>query len=145
MTSEGLVPSSEKLIVVVDDDEGVRELMEFALKREGFRYEMAVDGEVGLEKITKLLPDLVILDLMLPRYGGFEVLRQLQAGDTARIPIIIMTGRYSDRSTSEMIRQESNVVDFLEKPIKPGVLAMVLHKLLKTSPPRASNASNPEP
>ena len=54
---------------------------------------------------------------MMPRYGGFEVLRQLQSGGLARIPIVIVTGRYTDRSTSEMIRQESNVVDFLEKPL----------------------------
>ena len=125
----------EKLVLIIDDDDSVRELLEFVVKKEGFKVESAADGEEGLNKIQKLLPSLVILDLMLPRYGGFEVLRQLQTGETGNIPIVIITGRYTDRTTAEMIRQESNVHDFLEKPIKPQVLGMSLHKILKTIPP----------
>ncbi len=125
----------DKLIVIVDDDDSVRELLEFLVRKEGFNVETAADGEEGLGKIQKLLPNLVILDLMLPRYGGFEILRQLQQGETSRVPIIIVTGRYTDRTTADMIRQESNVMDFLEKPIKANMLAMSLHKILKTSSP----------
>lgn len=135
-----LTSSKDKLVIIVDDDDSVRELLEFVVKKEGFRVETAADGEEGISKIQQLLPDLIILDLMLPRYGGFEVLRQLQAGDTARIPIVIITGRYTDRTTSEMIRQESNVMDFLEKPIKPAVLGMAIHKILRTRPPEISAA-----
>jgi DNA-binding response OmpR family regulator len=127
-------PAGEKLVLIVDDDDSVRELLEFVVKKEGFRVVTAADGEEGLRKIQELLPHLVILDLMLPKYGGFEILRALQNGATAVIPIIVVTGRYSDRSTTEMIRQESNVVDFMEKPIKPPVLAMNLHRILKTRP-----------
>jgi len=127
----------DKLVVVIDDDDSVREVLEFIVKKEGFRADTAADGETGLEKITTLLPDLVVLDLMLPRYGGFEILRQLQSGPTARIPIVIVTGRYTDRTTAEMIRQESNVVEFLEKPVKTEVLGQVLHKILKTQPAKA--------
>lgn len=130
--NEILTDPKEKLILIVDDDDSVRELMEFIVKKEGFRVEKASDGEQALEKIQALNPDLVLLDLMLPRYGGFEILRQLQAGDTAKIPIVVITGRYTDRSTSGMIRQESNVVDFLEKPVKPPVLASLIHRVLKT-------------
>jgi DNA-binding response OmpR family regulator len=135
MSQEGeLAKSSEKLVMIVDDDESVRDLLEFVVKKEGFRVETAADGEEGLNKIQAILPDIILLDLMLPRYGGFEVLRQLQGGVTARIPIVIITGRYTDRTTAEMIRQESNVMDFMEKPLKPAVLAMTLHKILKTRP-----------
>ena len=137
---EGLTKSSDKLVMIVDDDESVRDLLEFVVKKEGFRVETAGDGEEGLNKIQAMLPDIILLDLMLPRYGGFEVLRQLQGGDTAKIPIVIITGRYTDRTTAEMIRQESNVMDFMEKPLKPAVLAMTLHKLLKTRPPEVSGA-----
>ncbi len=136
----GLGNPAEKLVCVIDDDDSVRELLEFLVKKEGFRCETASDGEEGLNKIQKLLPDLVVLDLMLPRYGGFEILRQLQGGETAKIPIIIVTGRYTDRTTSEMIRQESNVMDFLEKPVKPAVLSVALHKILKTQPPLSTQA-----
>ena len=136
----GLTKSSDKLVMIVDDDESVRDLLEFVVQKEGFRVETAVDGEEGLNKIQALLPDIILLDLMMPRYGGFEVLRQLQGGETARIPIIIITGRCADRTTAEMIRQESNVIDFLEKPLRPVVLAMALHRILKTQPPGASDA-----
>jgi DNA-binding response OmpR family regulator len=138
---EDLAKSSDRLVMIVDDDESVRDLLEFVVKKEGFRVETAADGEEGLNKIQSMLPDLILLDLMLPRYGGFEVLRQLQSGETAKIPIIIITGRYTDRTTAEMIRQESNVMDFMEKPLKPAVLALSLHKILKTRPPQVSGAS----
>lgn len=138
---EELASAGDKLIVVVDDDESVRELLEFIAKKEGFRVETAADGEEGLRKIQELLPNLVLLDLMLPKYGGFEILRQLQTEPTANIPIIIITGRYTDRTTTEMIRQESNVVDFLEKPVKPPLLAMGLHKILKTRPKMRDSAA----
>ena len=133
----------DKLIVIIDDDDSVRELLEFLVKKEGFNVDTAADGEDGIAKIQKLRPQLVILDLMLPRYGGFEILRQLQTGETGGIPIIIVTGRYTDRTTSEMIRQESNVMDFLEKPIKSAVLAMSLHKILKTAPPEMKAGAEP--
>ena len=142
MEQTGPSAPSEKLVVIIDDDDSVRELLEFIVQKEGFRTDTAADGEAGLHKIAEVNPDLVILDLMLPRYGGFEVLRQLQSStDTARIPIVIVTGRYTDRTTAEMIRQESNVMDFLEKPIKAGVLSTALHKILKTKPPEGRTVS----
>jgi len=131
---EKLSKSSEKLILIVDDDESVRDLLEFIVKKEGFRVETASDGQEAIEKAKKLFPDLILLDLMLPRYGGFEILRELQGDETSKIPIIIITGRYTDRSTSEMIKQEINVVEFIEKPVKTNVLAATLHKILKTTP-----------
>ncbi|MBI5883514.1 MAG: response regulator [Elusimicrobia bacterium] len=124
----------DKLIVIVDDDDSVRELLEFVVKKEGFRVDTASDGEQALRKIPELKPDLVILDMMLPRYGGFEILRELQNGEASGVPIVIITGRYSDQSTKNMIKAESNVKEFLEKPVRPQFLAMLLHKLLNTKP-----------
>ena len=127
-----------KLVLIIDDDEDVRDLLTFMVKKEGFRADTAVDGEDGYQKADGLRPDLILLDLMMPRYGGFELLRRLQSGDLARIPIVVVTGRYTDRSTAEMILQESNVVDFLEKPIKASVLGAALGRLLKPRPPEAA-------
>lgn len=127
-----------KLVLIIDDDDGIRDLLTFMVKKEGFRAEAAVDGEDGFQKAERLRPDLILLDLMMPRYGGFEVLRQLQGSELSRIPIVIITGRYTDRSTAEMIRQESNVVDFIEKPLKPQVLASTLERLLKPRTPEAA-------
>ncbi len=126
----------DKLVLIVDDDDAVRDLLAFVVMKEGFKAEKVSDGELALKKARELMPDLMLLDLMLPHCGGFEILRQLQAGETSAIPVIMITGRYMDRSTSEMIRQESNVVDYLEKPVNPAVLSALLHKILKTCPPR---------
>jgi DNA-binding response OmpR family regulator len=126
----------DKLVLIVDDDDAVRDLLGFVVMKEGFRVEKVSDGAQALKKTQELMPDLMLLDLMLPHCGGFEILRQLQTGETSAIPVIMITGRYIDRSTSEMIRQESNVVDYLEKPVNPAVLSALLHKILKTCPPR---------
>lgn len=127
--------SADKLVLIVDDDKGVRELLEVLVRREGFRVETAVDGEDALARARKSLPHLILLDLMLPKSGGFEVLHELQAEETAGIPIIVMTGRNMDGSTSDLIRQEPNVREFIEKPLKMELLASLIHKLLKTRPP----------
>jgi len=126
---------ADKLVLIVDDDDSVRDLIEFIVRKEGFRIEKAADGEEALAKARATNPDLILLDLMLPKFGGFEILRELQSDETGSIPIVIITGRYTDHSTSDMIKQEPNVRDFLEKPVRPQVLTALIHKLLKTQPP----------
>lgn len=135
MTETELPESRDKTILIVDDDENIRELLGFIVKKEGFRFDTAVNGREGIEKVRKVKPDLILLDLMLPEVSGFEVLRQLQVGETRDIPIIVITGRYMDRSTAEMIGREPNVVEFMEKPIRSNMLGGVLHRILKTRPP----------
>ena len=140
MENTDFVNPGEKLVLIVDDDDSVRELLDFIVRKEGFKVEKAVDGEDALNKAKSLRPDIILLDLMLPKYGGFEILRELQCDDTINIPIVIITGRYTDRSTSEMIKQEPNVKDFIEKPVNPHVLCSLLHALLKTRPARKPDA-----
>ena len=126
---------SSKLILIVDDDPSVLEVLEFAGHKEGFRIETAIDGQAALSKIQALPPDLIVLDLRLPGCGGFELLRRLQAeSETAKIPIVVITGCYTDRTTAEMLLQEPNVAGFMEKPLKLPVLAMTLHNILQTRP-----------
>ena len=132
--NEGFSRPGDKLVLIVDDDDAVRDLIEFIVKKEGFKVETAADGEEALKKARSVNPDLILLDLMLPKFGGFEILRELQGDDTGSIPIVIITGRYTDRSTSEMIKQEPNVRDFIEKPVKPQVLSSLVHKILHTQP-----------
>jgi len=121
---------SGKLVLVVDDDDGIRELMTFLLRKQGHRVETAGDGEDASRKIESLKPDLIVLDLMLPRYGGFELLRHLQGGELSKVPIIIVTGRYTDNSTAELIRQESNVVELIEKPVKNKRFMQAVQRVL---------------
>lgn len=128
------------LVLIVDDDEGIRELLAVMIKKEGWRVETAEDGAEGERKAHELKPDVIVLDLMLPRYGGFELLKQLQATELSKTPIVIVTGRYTDRSTAEMIRQESNVVELLEKPVKATRFILALQRILK---PGAAPAEAP--
>lgn len=125
---------SEKLVLLVDDDESLLDLMEHVVKKEGFRTDRAADGNEALRKAQALNPDLIVLDFMLPGMGGYEVLRQLQAAGCGDIPIVIVTGRQMDRQSVDMVRQESNVKEFLEKPVRPAIMASHLHRILRTSP-----------
>ena len=134
MEEPTLTPPGEKLVLLVDDDESLLDLMEHVVKAEGFRTDRAEDGPEALRKAAALNPDILILDMMLPGLGGYEVLRQLQAAGQGDIPIIIVTGRQMDPKGIELIRQESNVKEFLEKPVRPAVLTSALHRLLQTQP-----------
>jgi CheY-like chemotaxis protein len=134
MDESPLSPPGEKLVLLVDDDESLLDLMEHVVKAEGFRTDRAEDGPEALRKAQALNPDILVLDMMLPGLGGYEVLRQLQAAGCGDIPIIIVTGRAMDPKGVELIRQESNVKDFLEKPVRPAVLTTALHRLLRTQP-----------
>lgn len=121
----------EKLVLIVDDDESILELLCLHVRKDGYKVEKAADGAEALQKAKALHPDLILLDLMLPKCSGLEVLRELQDNDTADIPIIIVTGRCSDRSTAEMLKRELNIRDLLEKPVKFHVLSSLMGTLLK--------------
>jgi CheY-like chemotaxis protein len=129
-----MAANSDKLVLVVDDDEGVRELLALLILKAGYRVAVAEDGAVAQTKALELSPALIVLDLMLPRYGGFEVLKWMQGNALARTPTIVITGRYTDRTTSDLIRQEANVVELLEKPIRTPRFLQALHRVLSPAP-----------
>lgn len=133
---DGFAEPKDKLILIVEDDEGMRDFLEMAIAREGFRTTVAASGTDALAKVAGSPPALILLDLMLPDRGGYEVARELQQQEeVARIPIVMLTARRMDSRSIAMMRQEPNVADYLEKPVKPQILAATLHRLLKTSPP----------
>lgn len=136
--SKNTIDPKTKKVMIVDDDESLLELLGVVIQREGFQIVTVANGDEALRKAPQSMPDLILLDMMLPQRGGFEVLRQLQTGEAGRIPVVVMTGRYTEATTGDMIRQEPNVVDFLTKPIKPPLLTNLIHKLLKTRPPEIS-------
>lgn len=133
MSDEFAEPSS-KLILLVDDDESLLDLMEHVVKKEGFRTERAADGQEALRKVAALNPDLIVLDFMLPGMGGYEALRELQARGAGDVPIIVVTGRVMDGQSVDLVRQEPNVKEFLQKPVRPANLALALHRILGTQP-----------
>lgn len=134
MSNSGFTNSADKLVLIVDDDKEIIDLLEAVVKKEGFKVEKAEDGLEAQAKARSLLPDLILLDLMLPKAGGFEILQALQADETSDIPVIVLTGRRLDRTTSDMIMQQSNVRDFMEKPVKAELLTSGMHQILRTRP-----------
>ena len=132
----------DKLVLIVDDDVSVLDLLEHMVRKEGFRVERAADGQEAVGKTRELKPHLLLLDFMLPGMGGYEVVKELQVGETSAVPIVVFTGRRLDRTSIDLIRQERNVRDFLEKPIKPAFLTSLIHRLLKTRPPEITRASD---
>jgi len=125
---------ASKLVLLVDDDESLLDLMDHVVKKEGFRTDRAMDGVEALAKVGALNPDAIVLDFMLPGMGGYEALRELQSRGHGDIPIIVVTGRSMDAKSIEMVRQEQNVKEFLQKPVRPIMLTGALHRILGTAP-----------
>ncbi len=126
---------ASKLVLLVDDDESLLDLMEHVVKKEGFRTDRAVDGPETLRKVEALNPDLIVLDMMLPGFGGGEVLRELRVAGRTGIQVIVITGRQMDEEGAARVRREPAVREFMQKPVRPAVLAETLHRLLGTLPP----------
>lgn len=101
-------------ILVVDDEESIVNIIEYNLKKEGYKVIKAFDGEEGLIAATRDKPDLVILDIMMPKMDGYEVCRRLRA--TSDVPIIMLTARADEVDT--VIGLEMGADDYVTKPFK---------------------------
>jgi DNA-binding response OmpR family regulator len=99
-------------ILLVDDEESVRTVLAFPLERDGYTVVQAADGEEALELFASEPPDLVVLDLMLPRLDGLEVCKRLRASST--VPIIMLTAR--DDELDKVIGLELGADDYITKP-----------------------------
>ncbi|HSI81406.1 MAG TPA: response regulator transcription factor [Solirubrobacterales bacterium] len=126
-------------MLVVDDDPIVRDVLDRYLSREGFLVKSAGDGKAALEAVEAGRPDLVLLDLMLPRIDGFEVFRHLrESGD--RPAVIMLTAR--GQETDRVIGLESGADDYVAKPFSPReVVARVRAVLRRTSPDEGTAAA----
>jgi len=121
---------SKKRVLVVEDDEDIRELVRFNLAREGHRVVCAGSVEEGLAQVRSELPDLVLLDLMLPGMDGLEFCRIVRAdASSAHLPIVIMSakGEESDVVTG----LELGADDYLTKPFSPRILLARIKAVLR--------------
>ena len=124
-------------ILVVDDDPDIVEAISAVLEAHSHQVITARDGVEGLDKLKEERPDLLILDLLMPRMDGFAVLRELQDPRRSRysnIPILILTSIREDVSRRRYELEtglELNVDDYVEKPIDPHTLVERVQKLLQ--------------
>ncbi len=117
-------------ILIIEDERSLAEVLAYNLKREGFEVLTALDGRDGLRQAQLKLPDLIVLDLMLPLKPGLEVCRELRAGgQTREIPIIMVTARAEE--TDELIGLAVGADDYVTKPYSTKVLIQRIKKELR--------------
>jgi len=110
------------VLLVADDDEDILTLVRLRLTRSGFDVVVARDGEEALRLTREHRPDLAVLDWMMPKTSGIEVLRAIRAGsDTAEIPVVLLTARASDGDVAEGMAAGAD--DYIKKPFSPQDLA----------------------
>lgn len=119
-----------KKIVVVEDEEDIRELIEYHLQREGFAVIGVEDGERGLLTIERELPDLVLLDLMLPGIDGLEICRELRNRDkTKHISVLMVTAKTEEADV--VLGLGLGADDYIQKPFRPRELVARVKSALR--------------
>ncbi len=114
-------------ILVVDDEPQIVDLLRSYLLRDGFDVEAASDGEAALAAVRRHRPDLVVLDLMLPRLDGREVCRRIR--ESERTPIIMLTAR--DEETDKLLGLELGADDYITKPFSPREVVARVRAVLR--------------
>ncbi len=120
---------SDATVLVVEDEPSFVEALTIGLKREGFRVEVAVDGVEALERFDEVRPDLVLLDVMLPRISGVDVCRQLRK--KTQIPIIMVTAKSAEIDT--VVGLEVGADDYVTKPYRVRELVARMRAVLRRS------------
>jgi two-component system alkaline phosphatase synthesis response regulator PhoP/two-component system response regulator ResD len=130
---------AQETILVVDDEQNIIDLARLYLEQDGFRVVAAMDGEAALARIAEEGPDLVVLDLMLPKVDGWEVCRRVRA--ESDLPIIMLTAR--DDDVDKIVGLELGADDYLTKPFNPRELVARVKAILRRAAPKARDGEEP--
>lgn len=120
-------------ILVAEDEKNIARVVAYNLEKEGYQVSVAKDGEEALEKVRREAPDLILLDLMLPKMDGLEICRALKSDSkTSRLPIIMLTAKAQE--TDRVVGLEMGADDYIPKPFSPReLLARVKAVLRRTT------------
>ncbi len=130
-------------ILIVEDEETLRETLAYNLQEEGYSILSAADGEQGLDLIRSRRPDLVILDIMLPRLDGLAVTRMVRKdSEIAHIPIIMLTARGTQGD--KMVGLDSGADDYITKPFGVGELLARIRAVLRRAPGSVAAGAPPQ-
>jgi two-component system alkaline phosphatase synthesis response regulator PhoP len=117
-------------ILVVDDEQDILELIRHSLNKEGFEVHIAVNGQQAIDKAKQILPDLILMDVMMPVMDGMEACRQLKEDPTTNhISIIFLTARSEE--FAELAGFEAGADDYVSKPIRARVLLSRIKAILR--------------
>src|SRR5438874_10581677 len=121
-------------VLVVEDDDAIAQVLQRSLRMEGYEVRVSGDGVDALDQAHAFLPDLVVLDLGLPRLDGIDVARELRSRDD--VPILMLTARDAVESRVEGL--DSGADDYLVKPFERQELLARLRALLRRRPPKGA-------
>ncbi len=120
-----------KKVLVVDDEPHIVRLVEVNLQRAGYDVVKAMDGVEALEQVKKEIPDMIVLDVMMPRMDGFTVLKHLKADpETQEIPVIMLTAKAQDADIFQ--GWQSGVDSYLTKPFNPMELLTFVKRIFES-------------
>lgn len=127
----------EPLILIVEDEAPQAEMLRYNLEKEGFRAVLAVTGEEAVQRVEIEVPDLVIVDWMLPERSGIEICRQLRARpETKELPIIMLTARGEEGD--RILGLNAGADDYVVKPYSPREMVARVRALLRRALPQVS-------
>ena len=116
-------------ILVVDDEVNITQILEFSIGAEGYEVITAANGEEAIDKARREQPDLIILDIMMPKIDGYEACRILKANPlTKSIPVVLLTAK--GRDIDKRLGYEVGATDYIIKPFSPNKLVDRIHQLL---------------
>ena len=123
-----------KRVLLIEDDRDIVELVRYNLEREGFQVASATDGATGLAQIRKAPPDILLLDLMLPKLSGLDICKEIRR-DTSlnRLPILMLTARGEE--ADRVVGLEMGADDYVTKPFSPRELGARVKALLRRTEP----------
>ncbi len=126
---------AKSTILVIDDEKDFIELVKYNLEKEAFIVKGVLDGESGLASVARDLPDLAVIDLMLPGMDGLEVCRRLRSDPrTSSVPIIMLTAKSAE--SDRVVGLELGADDYVTKPFSPRELAARVKAVLRRSTPQ---------
>ena len=117
-----------KRILIVEDEKNIVDILSFNLSKEGYETLEAYDGEAGLQLALEQNPDLILLDLMLPKMNGFDVCRSLRR-ENRSTPVIMLTAR--EEETDKVLGLELGADDYITKPFSPKELVLRVNNVIK--------------
>jgi two-component system alkaline phosphatase synthesis response regulator PhoP len=126
---EEVIRMSKGRILVVDDEIYIVHILDFSLGMEGYEVITALDGEQALEKLRTEKPDLIVLDIMMPKLDGYEVCKSVKANpETAHIPVILLSAK--GRNVDQKMGFDVGADDYITKPFSPRKLVERINQLL---------------
>ena len=132
---------SKGRILVVDDEIYIVHILDFSLGMEGYEVLTALDGEQALERLKSDKPDLIVLDIMMPKVDGYEVCRTIKSNpETQHIPVILLSAK--GRNVDQKMGFDVGADDYITKPFSPRKLVERINALLGQSVSEKTNTSS---